>query len=241
MRVAPDSRRARASRDHGILGARLALGDLDALGRQRVEERLRLRRKEIERIGHEQPRLPERSEMARDEIGQASRIHFARRAPAVGGRPILEGLHVFVCRGSPPGEVDPPGVHQAPGVRALGCRALDREQLPRRGADRLGPQELLLRAREEEREIGRARLSWRGVQRVLVHPLHERAHGKDVRRLPGRPVAGELERIELGDERLREPRVRRDDGDPRRMALGQPREKLLFGKHPCGDYPGKAC
>jgi hypothetical protein len=120
-------------------------------------------------------------------------------------------------------------VDEAPGVAAL-RGGLRHDEEPARREDAL-PEVLLLRWREEERQLRAAHFSYRGIERVLPQPLDEGAEGQDVGRFPGGEAARELVVVEFQRQAVREALVRRNHRDPRRMAFSEAREEFGFLKH----------
>ena len=171
--------------------------------------------------------------MRRHEIGQARGVDLAGGPALVFPRPGDEGLRVLAAAA----ERNAPLVRQPPRLAALLRRAFLQQES--RIPEHLLPQVLLLRRREEERQL----LTQVAIERVLPQPLDERAEGQDVRRLPDRLALIDLKSIELGHQRLRQALVGRDHRDAGGVPLGgESREQVGFRQHgmPASyiDWPG---
>jgi hypothetical protein len=101
----------------GRIGGAHALA-IDRLGRaegvlELREELGRLRRHDVEAVGHQQIRFLE--EVLRHQVGQARAVHFARRALRVRGSPLRKSPEVLVAAAG----ADAPLMHEAPRLAAL--------------------------------------------------------------------------------------------------------------------------
>ena len=193
------------SRNGGGPGIRPAKSDLRS---ERVEEVLRLRRQDVERVGDNELRPLQLRQEPLQRIRQPRGIEVVLGFLLIVSEPPRESLGVLV----PGAGADAPQVGEVPGVAALGGRAFDgKEAAP---ADDLLPELLLLRRREKHRQLGREVR----IEAVLVEPLHESTERQDIRRFPDRKCFPDLESIELQHQRLRQALVGGDDGDARGAA-----------------------
>jgi hypothetical protein len=116
-------------------------------------------------------------------------------------------------------------VHQAPRFAGLARRAFLQQEI--RILEHLFPQVLLLRRREQQREL----FAQIAIKRVFPKALDERAEGQDVGRFPDLEVLGDLKIVEFRHQRLRQALVGRDHGHAGGVALSEAREEVGFGKH----------
>ncbi len=179
-----------------------------------------LGRQDVEGVGDQQLRLLQLVEQAGDEVGQAGGIDVAKGFFLVLPCPFGKCGVIFI----PSRCADPPLVEEPPGVAAMQCRRFGKQQvLPFTGrSDHFLPQQLLLRRREEKREL----VAELGVERVFPQPLDEGAEGQDVGRFPDRQPLPDLKGVEFGGQGLGKAPVGRDHRDARGVAFRQPLEQL---------------
>ena len=213
-----------------ILCLRHASADLDALLRAGIQKLLRLWRDDVEGVGDEQFRFPERGffQQRRDDVGKARRVGVAilvatlRVVPG----PFGKRFGVFVSRKAPQCSRDAPLVRELPGLAAVrrGARRSKERFAPLAGANGRLPQFLFLRAGEEQRKL-RGNI---GVKRIFVESLDESAEWKNVRGFPDREAGCGLPIVEFARKCLREAPVRRHDGNSFGMSSGETREELAL-------------